>query len=274
MTLVMAGAISHAPGITGREKMAPEDKKTRYYDACYRFRDHLWDQKPDALVLVSAEHFGNFFMDKMPTFCIGLADDYQGPIETEEFLNIPKTTIPGAPELARRIADVAMQEVDLGYSQEWSFDHGFMVPLAFLTPKWDLPIIPLNINCQVPPLAPLQRCHALGKALRKAIDAQPERIALIGCGGISHWPATPDSGKINEEWDRAFLEDFVANKTDRLLRYSNDEIYRDAGPGGQEVRTFITVAGAVEGHGGELWCYEAIPIFAVGCTVVNMDVAA
>ena len=28
----------------------------------------------------------------------------------------------------------------------------------------------------------------------------------MGTGGISHWPATPDSGKINEQWDRDFLK--------------------------------------------------------------------
>jgi len=33
----------------------------------------------------------------------------------------------------------------------------------------------------------------------------PERVALIGTGGISHWPVTPNSGKINESWDRDFL---------------------------------------------------------------------
>ena len=41
--------------------------------------------------------------------------------------------------------------------------------------------------------------------LRRACDSVPERIALVGTGGISHWPATPDSGKVNEAWDREFM---------------------------------------------------------------------
>lgn len=65
-----------------------------------------------------------------------------------------------------------------------------------------MPVIPVNINCQGPPLAPLHRAWKFGKALRVACDAAPEKIAIVGAGGISHWPATPDSGKINEEWDR------------------------------------------------------------------------
>ena len=62
----------------------------------------------------------------------------------------------------------------------------------------------MNINCQGPPLAPLHRAWAFGEALRRAADRVPERIAVVGTGGISHWPATPDSGKINEAWDREF----------------------------------------------------------------------
>ena len=86
-----------------------------------------------------------------------------------------------------------------------------MVPLHFMTPRYDLAVIPVNINCQGPPLTPLARAYEFGRALRRACDAQPERIALLGTGGISHWPATPDSGMINEAWDRRFLERFVAN---------------------------------------------------------------
>ena len=41
-----------------------------------------------------------------------------------------------------------MDSVDVAYSEEWKFDHGIMVPLNFLTPNYDLPVIPVNINCQ------------------------------------------------------------------------------------------------------------------------------
>ncbi|TLY92503.1 MAG: extradiol ring-cleavage dioxygenase, partial [Gammaproteobacteria bacterium] len=49
--------------------------------------------------------------------------------------------------------------------------------------------------------------------------------------------------------------------------------YRDAGQGGFEIRTFISVAAAARGR-GHLQHYAPIPIFAVGCTIATMDVAA
>ena len=99
-----------------------------------------------------------------------------------------------------------------------------------------------------------------------------ERIALIGTGGISHWPATPDSGKINEDWDREFLDRFAANDRDALLSYTDAETYRDGGQGGFESRTFIAVAGAANGAKGEIWHSDPIPAFAVSCTVAAMAI--
>jgi len=33
--------------------------------------------------VVAAEHFGNFFMDNMPAYAMGMAEQYEGPIEDE-----------------------------------------------------------------------------------------------------------------------------------------------------------------------------------------------
>jgi 2,3-dihydroxyphenylpropionate 1,2-dioxygenase len=272
MSLVFAGACSHAPGITGRAHMADPALRDEFYRNLGRMREALEAARPDALIVIAAEHFANFFMNNMPAYCIGMAGHYEGPIEDEKWLGISRTRVPGNPDLSRRIVQEVMQTVDVAYAEEWKFDHGIMVPLHFLTPRYDLPVIPVNINCQGPPLTPLHRAWEFGRALRRACDAVPERIALVGTGGISHWPATPDSGKINEAWDREFLDRFINNRRDEMLSYSDEETYRDAGQGGFEIRTFIAVAAATEGQTGELWFYAPIPIFAVGCTVAVMNV--
>ncbi len=77
---------------------------------------------------------------------------------------------------------------------------------------------------------------------------------------------------INEAWDREFLARFLANDRAALTSYTDEETLRDAGQGGFEIRTFLTVAGATEGACGELLFYAPIPIFAVGCTVATMTV--
>ena len=272
MSLVFAGACSHGPGITGRSEQADASLRDDLYANFERLRLAIEHSEPDALIVIGAEHFANFFMDNMPAICMGMANSYTGPIEDEKWLGINKVQIPGNEVLSEQLINSIMHDIDLAYAQEWKFDHGIMVPLHFLTPNFDLPVIPVNINCQGPPLIPLNRCYEFGRALRRACDERPERIAIVGTGGISHWPATPDSGRINEDWDRTFLDHFVNNRREQLTAYTDEEIYKDAGQGGFEIRTFIAVAGATEGQTGEVWFYAPIPIFAVGCTIASMSV--
>ncbi len=272
MTLVFSGVCSHAPGITGREERAPKDLHDGFYGALHDMRVALADAKPDALIVIAAEHFANFFMNNMPAYAIGMGESYRGPIEDPAWLKIPARTVRGNPDLSRRLIVEMMNSVDVAYAEEWQFDHGIMVPLHFLDPLNELTIIPANINCQGPPLTPLKRAWAFGEAMRRAADAVPERIAIVGTGGISHWPATPDSGRINEQWDRDFLAKWIANDREAMLAYTDVETYADAGQGGFEIRTFIAAAAAAGGK-GRLHYYAPIPIWAVGCTVATMEIA-
>jgi aromatic ring-opening dioxygenase catalytic subunit (LigB family) len=271
MSLVFAGICSHAPGITGRAHLADPAVKDAFHAEFHRMGEALEATKPDAVIVVAAEHFANFFMNNMPAYAIGMADQYEGPIEDPAWLGIAKTKIPGNVDLSLRLIKNVMQSVDVAYAEEWKFDHGIMVPLNFLTPRYDKAIIPVNINCQGPPLTPLHRTWAFGEALRRACDSVPERIALVGTGGISHWPATPDSGKVNEAWDREFLDRWCRNDKDALLSYTDEATYADAGQGGFEIRNFIAVAAAARGQ-GTVQHFKPIPIFAVSCTVATMEV--
>ena len=271
MSFVFAAVCSHAPGITGRAHLAEPARKDALHAELRRLGESMREARPDALIVIGAEHFANFFMNNMPAYAIGMADRYDGPIEDPGWLGIARTRVPGNADLSRRLIGEVMNDVDVAFAEEWKFDHGIMVPLHFLTPRFDLPVIPVNINCQGPPLTPLPRAWAFGAALRRACDAVPERIALVGTGGISHWPATPDSGKINEAWDRDFLDRWARNDREALLDYTDAATYRDAGQGGFEIRTFIAVAAAARGR-GEVRHYAPIPIFSVGCTVATMSI--
>ena len=273
MSLVFLGVCSHGPGITARTETANPQQYARLQAGYSRMRQALEASRPEALVVIAAEHFANFFMNNMPSFAIGMADSYEGPIEAPEWLRIARREVPGSVALSRKLIDGVMQSVDVSYCEEWKFDHGIMVPLHYLTPRYDLPIIPVNINCQSPPMTPLHRAYAFGAAIRAAAETMSERIAVIATGGISHWPCTPDSGKINEAWDRDFLVRWCRNDRAALLNYSDEEIYRNGGQGGYEIRNFIAAAGAAEGSLGEIWCYEPIPQFSCGCTIGVMNLS-
>ncbi len=177
MSLVFAGVSSHAPGITGRAGMADPGLREAFYANYRRMGEAIAAAKVDALIVVAAEHFANFFMNNMPAYAIGMADHYEGPIEDPDWLAIPKTRVPGNADLSQRLIQQVMAEVDVAFCEEWKFDHGIMVPLHFLTPKFDLPVIPVNINCQGPPLTPLKTGPGLrrGPAPRLRRHARADR---------------------------------------------------------------------------------------------------
>jgi aromatic ring-opening dioxygenase catalytic subunit (LigB family) len=272
MSLVFAGICNHGPGTTGRADLAEPALRDELYANFDRMRRAIEDSGAEALIVVAAEHFANFFMNNMPAFAMGMADYYEGPIEDEKWLRINRTRVPGNPQLSKRLISSVMQTVDVAYAEEWKFDHGIMVPLNFLTPSYKTPIIPANINCQGPPLTPLHRAWAFGEALRRACDEAPERIALVATGGISHWPATPDSGKINVDWDYDFLDRWARHDREALCAYTDEATYRDAGQGGFEIRTLIAAAAAAGGK-GDIWFAKPIPIFATMGFVASLEIA-
>ena len=106
MSLVYAGILSHAPGITGRAHLAP-DKTMRdeFYAYLTKQRRDIESSGAESLIVIAAEHFANFFMDNMPAYCIGIGEKHTGPIEDSEWLKIEKTTIPGAPEFVTACHD-------------------------------------------------------------------------------------------------------------------------------------------------------------------------
>ena len=94
MTLVFAGACSHAPGITGRAERADEKVRDEFYAHFYRLGDVIRQSGAEALVVIAAEHFASFFKNNMPSFIVGMADYYTGPIEDEDWLGIQEDESP------------------------------------------------------------------------------------------------------------------------------------------------------------------------------------
>ena len=176
MSLVFSGICSHAPGITGRSERADPALRDAFYASFGNMREALHATRPDALIVVAAEHFANFFMNNMPAYALGMCDSYDGPIEDPAWLRIPHRHVRGNAGLSRRLIGEVQKTVDVAYAEEWRFDHGIMVPLHFLDPENELTVIPAQY--QLPGTAPDAACPCLG--LRRG--ASPRRR----CGSRAH----------------------------------------------------------------------------------------
>lgn len=273
--LVAACMASHAPLITANPESAEAGQKERIHGAMHRLAEELRAARPTALVICSNEHFTNFFYDNMPPFCVGLAERYQGPVEA--WLRVEQGWVPGQPALGRWLVGQALEhDFDLAWSQELRLDHGMMTVLHFLTPTMNVPVVPIIQNCAVKPLPTLRRCYRLGQELRRAIeawDAPGERVALIGAGGLSHWVGLPEMGQLNEEFDRWFLDLMASGRAEEALSLSEAEV-EAAGNGAHEIRSWLTVAGAMAGRPAHVLAYEPIQAWSTGMGVASFTPVA
>src|SRR4029450_6577231 len=152
-------------------------------------RAKLADAKPDVLITIGNDHLHQFFMDNMPPFMIGKMDTYDGTFydETREF-GLPTCKLPGDPDLSDHILERALDEgVDFSYSNELTIDHSIIVPMMFVRPEMDIPVVPILTNCIAPPMPRPRRYFEVGKAIRGAIDNLPanKRIGVLVSGHLS-----------------------------------------------------------------------------------------
>jgi len=268
MPIVFACAASHAPGITAWTEAAPKAQADNVLSAYRGLGSKLAASKPEVLVVITVEHWANFFLNQMPTFCIGRADHYEGPIE--EWLRIPKARVAGDSRLAAELIDACLDGgFDPTFSDELLFDHATMLPLHFLNPRMAVPVVPVIINTLTNPMPSAKRCFALGSLLGKVLGQNNKRIAMIATGGLSHWPGEAKHGKINTAFDNQFLETMIDGDRESLIGYSHDKINIEAGSGGHEIRTWIALAGAVPNWRAQLLAYEPVVPWATGCGLVT-----
>lgn len=74
---------------------------------------------------------------------------------------------------------------------------------------------------------PVRRCFELGRAIARIVAKkrpENEKVAIIGTGGLSHFPGTPYYGKIDIDFDNFILETLKAGKGKELAKLSDDKL--------------------------------------------------
>ena len=273
MPIVYACAASHAPGITAWTEAASPDQSAAVNGGYAELSRALAAAKPDTILVLTSEHWSNFFLDHASAFCIGRGDGFEGPVEP--WLRVEKRTLPGNPGFATRLLGHCYENgFELSHSHELKFDHGTMLPLSFLMPKTGCTVVPLFFNTLCPPRPSPRRCLELGRILRAALDLAPERIAVVATGGLSHDPGEINHGVIDTEFDARFLARMTKPSLAELASYSDAELLA-AGAGTLELLAWICLAGIMgAGSSPRLVAYEAVKPWATGIGFIDYAMAA
>jgi protocatechuate 4,5-dioxygenase beta chain len=257
---------SHVPAIGKAIAQGQQEEPywKEWFDGFKPVHSWLAETKPDVAVIVYNDHGLNFFLDKIPTFAIGAAAEYQS---ADEGWNIP-TVLPfkGDPRLSWHVINSAVaDEFDVTMCQEMLVDHAVCNPMALLWPggePWPVKIVPVEINTVQFPLPSAKRCYQFGQAIGRAIARYPEdlRVVVIGTGGLSHQLDGERAGFINKEFDHEFMESLTTDPT-WVTRYSTVELVEKTGSQGVELILWLTARAALgTGKAREVAATYHIPI--------------
>jgi hypothetical protein len=237
-------------------RIAPPVLRQRHANvqvAIARLKDDIATAKLDALIVVGDDQEEMFDHTNMPAIGVyygetignAAATEAKGPLDRARMRfqeNGGPVEYPCHAALARHLIDSLQNDgFDLSAMAKTApgkFEgHAVSYVHRFLMENVPVPVVPVFLNAYYPPNQPSPaRCHALGQAIRRAVEAFPAdaRVGALASGGLSHF-------LVDEEFDQAVIDAFRAHdgaffRTAPLHKLKS---------GSSEIRNWICLAGAV-----------------------------
>jgi 2,3-dihydroxyphenylpropionate 1,2-dioxygenase len=264
LMLVGAFACAHTPQLLARPETEDRALVLRVHAAFGRVRQRLVSLRPDVIAMIAGDHIEAFFLNAVPAFAVHVAAECAGVFGQYRY------RVPIHEALARVIVEEGIERgFDLLYTQDAPLDYAFYVPLHFTRPTPTVPIVPLYVNVYLPPQPTPRRCYEWGRALGEILHRRRERIVLMASGGMSHFPGTDRYASPDFDYDRGVLEVLKQGRGAELSTLTAAELDKR---GNIELRTWITLLGALGDARADVYCYE--PSWHHGNAVVEWPAEA
>lgn len=223
--------------------------------------EQLRAAKPKAVVVLSArwQSDGAFLVGENPSHTT--ITDYGG------FGVEVRYDCAGHQKLARVLVDAGVRARLHVAANRRGLDSGVTVPMRFLVPAKDIPVVPLSLGAQPP-----DACRAWGRTLRQALAAWPDPVAFV-VGGVFAFN--------RHEWEMgrdvpeatvfsAWAADVLARGAWPELASPDARLVRRAEPEAG-LRHLELLHGFLDGDAaGDVRCYEAGP--GVGSALIAFAV--
>jgi 2,3-dihydroxyphenylpropionate 1,2-dioxygenase len=246
--LVGAFALAHTPQLLIRPDTEDRELVLRVHRAFSRVKARLGALRPDAIAIVAGDHVEAFFLSAVPALAVYVGAECAGTFGPYHY------RFPIHESLARALVIEGIERgFDLLYTQDAPLDYAFYVPLHFTMPEPPVPIVPLHVNVYLPPQPTPRRCYEWGQALGAILRTRSERIVLVASGGMSHFPGTERYASPDLDFDRAWLERLANGRGPETMALTSEELDK---AGNVELRTWITLLGAVGEARAEVYAYE------------------
>ncbi|MFJ5760441.1 hypothetical protein ACIQAA_15190 [Neobacillus sp. NPDC093182] len=309
MAKIIAGvAMSHSPMIMTNEAGGGE-KGQRFLQTAAKMKKYIEDLGADVIVLVSDDHFNSYFYDHMPSFTIGIGEcegwgdwqipKYNIPVQQDLAKHILNTSLENNVDFAFTLK----MKVDHGHTQGIYFlNPDLKIPVVPIAVNTSAPPLPTMDRC-------FQIGEVVRKAIESWDNDL--KVAIVASGGLSHWVPIPKidsekpedqsliqvlkngrqeieqldeylhtretrvtqikSGPVNEQVDREFLRLVTEKDYASLRNWSAEYIEENLGNGGQEIRNWLVLLGALQSFEASVACYEPIPEWVTGMAIVQFN---
>lgn len=180
MTIELGMLVPHTPRMCFADQ-APDFQSDIIY-AMNEVENVIQDIKPDVIVIISCHWMSSFhhFVEATPVHKGVLT-----PFECPELISDVHYHYPGDEQLARELVnagkDAGLQVIEVN-DPTYVWDYGTIVPLRYLVPKEDIPVIDLSVTWA----ASLSETFKWGQVIGKVLRESDKKAVFISSGALAH----------------------------------------------------------------------------------------
>ncbi|RFB17983.1 extradiol ring-cleavage dioxygenase [Bacillus sp. HNG] len=208
MTIECSMLVPHVPSMCHADQV-PEFQQDMA-SAMNEIGKRLKEIKPDVIVLVSC-HWPSTFFHYVD--CTSVHKGILTAIEAPDLIKDVPYHYPGDEDLAKELvkageeAGLQVQGVNDPY---YVWDYGSVVPLRYLVPDEDIPVINLSVTLA----ASIEETYRWGQVIGKVLRESDKKVVFISSGALSHNLVRGRHNKptvTEHAMDKQFIE-FIMNK--------------------------------------------------------------
>jgi 3,4-dihydroxyphenylacetate 2,3-dioxygenase len=180
MTIELSMLVPHVPSICHEDQVP--DFQQKMVDSMKKVAKDIEKIRPDAIVLVSCHWPSTFFhyVDGTPVHKGILT-----AIEAPDLIKDVPYSYPGDEYLANELVSAGKAvglPVQCVNDPYYVWDYGSVVPLRYLVPNEDIPVVNLSVTLA----ASIEETYDWGNAIAKVLRESDKKIVFVSSGALSH----------------------------------------------------------------------------------------
>ena len=180
MSIELSMLVPHAPSLCHEDQVP--DFQQSIVAGFKEVSKEISQIKPDVIVLVSCHWPSTFahYVDCNPVHK-GLLTAQEAP----DMINDVPYHYPGDEDLANQLVQAGKKAsipVEGVYGEHFEWDYGTVVPLRYLVPKEDIPVINLSVTLA----ANLEETYKWGQEIAKVLQETDKKVVFVSSGALSH----------------------------------------------------------------------------------------